>query len=39
MAIQRMVEKDGSKPSWQRGEGLRMLAEPTYEVTVDRKDA
>ncbi len=39
MAIQRMVEKDGSKPSWQRGDGLRMVAEPTYNVTVDGGDA
>ncbi len=39
MAIQRMVEKDGSKPSWQRGDGLRMVAEPTYNVTVDEGDA
>ena len=39
MAIQRMVEKDGSKPSWQRGDGLRMVAEPTYNVAVDGGDA
>ena len=39
MAIQRMVEKDGSRPSWQRGAGLRMVAEPTYTVTVDGGDA
>ena len=39
MAIQRMVEKDGSKPSWERGDGLRMVAEPTYNVTVDGGDA
>ena len=39
MAIQRMVEKEGSKPSWQRGDGLRMVAEPTYNVTVDGGDA
>ncbi len=39
MAIQRMVEKDGSKPSWKRGDGLRMVAEPTYNVTVDGGDA
>ncbi len=39
MAIQRMVEKDGSKPSWQRGDGLRMVAEPTYNVTVDGGNA
>ena len=39
MAIQRLVEKDGSKPSWQRGDGLRMVAEPTYNVTVDGGDA
>ena len=39
MAIQRMVEKDGSKASWQRGDGLRMVAEPTYNVTVDGGNA
>ena len=39
MAIQRMVEQDGSRPSWERGEGLRMVAEPTYNVTVDGGDA
>lgn len=39
MAIQRMVEKDGSKPSWQRGDGLRMVAEPTYNVVVDGGNA
>ena len=39
MAIQRMVEKEGSKPSWERGDGLRMVAEPTYNVTVDGGDA
>ncbi|MCH8963807.1 MAG: NADH-quinone oxidoreductase subunit NuoB [Planctomycetes bacterium] len=39
MAIQRLVEKEGSKPSWQRGDGLRMVAEPTYNVTVDGGDA
>ncbi len=39
MAIQRMVEKDGSKPSWQRGDGLRMVAEPTFNVTVDGGNA
>ncbi len=39
MAIQRLVEKDGSKPSWQRGDGLRMVAEPTYNATIDGGDA
>ncbi len=39
MAIQRLVEKDGSKPSWQRGDGLRMVAEPTYNVAVDGGNA
>lgn len=34
MAIQRMVEKQGAKPSWERGEGLRMVAEPKYDVRV-----
>lgn len=35
MAIQRMVEQEGAKPSWQRGAGLRMIAERTYEVRVE----
>ncbi len=37
MAIQRMVEKDGAKPSWQRDRDPRMLAEPTYQVTVEER--
>ena len=34
MAIQRMVEKEGARPSWERGSGLRMVAEPTVQVSV-----
>ena len=37
--LSRMDEKDGSKPSWKRGDGLRMVAEPTYNVTVDGGNA
>ena len=34
MTIQRMVEKHGARPSWERGKGLRLVAEPTYQVGV-----
>ena len=34
MAIQRIVEKDGVIPSAQRGKGLRLMAQTTYQVGV-----
>ena len=34
MAIQRIVEKDGIKTSAERGRGLKLVAEPTYQVNV-----
>jgi NADH-quinone oxidoreductase subunit B len=38
MAIQRLVEKDGIIPSQQRGRGLRLTAQPTYGVSVDKRN-
>ncbi len=35
MAIQRIVEEDGIRTSGQRGEGARLVAEPTYQLEVD----
>ena len=35
MAIQRMVEKEGTKPSWERGKGLRMVAAPNCEIRYE----
>jgi len=35
MAIQRIVEKDGIKTSRERGRGLKLVAEPTYQVNVN----
>jgi NADH-quinone oxidoreductase subunit B len=35
MAIQRIVERDGIKPSAQRGKGLRLVAEPTVQVGLE----
>ena len=32
MAIQRKIERDGILPSAERGKGLRMVVEPTYQV-------
>ena len=32
MAIQRLVEKDGVKPSSERGKGLGLVVEPTYQL-------
>src|SRR5436190_16517044 len=32
MAIQRMIEKEGIKPSGGRGKGYRMMVEPTYTI-------
>ena len=34
MAIQRIVERDGIKSSTERGRGLKLVAEPTYQVRV-----
>lgn len=34
MAIQRKIERDGVIPSTERGKGLRMVVEPTYQVNV-----
>ncbi len=36
MAIQRLVEKEGVKSSAERGRGLRMVAEPTIQVNVEK---
>lgn len=35
MAIQRIVERDGVRPSAERGTGLGLVAEPTYQVNTD----
>jgi NADH-quinone oxidoreductase subunit B len=37
MAIQRIVEQYGVKTSEERGEGLRMTVEPTYQLNVPKK--
>ncbi len=34
MAIQRIVEKDGVRPSAERGKGLGLVVEPTYQLNV-----
>ncbi|MCK6457845.1 MAG: NADH-quinone oxidoreductase subunit NuoB [Phycisphaerae bacterium] len=34
MAIQRIVERDGTRSSAERGKGLRLVAEPVYQVGV-----
>lgn len=34
MAIQRLVEKDGIKPSNERGKGLGLVVEPTYQLNT-----
>ena len=34
MAIQRQIERDGIRPSAERGKGLGLVAEPTYQVNV-----
>jgi NADH-quinone oxidoreductase subunit B len=35
MAIQRIVEREGIRPSGERGKGLRLVAEPTYQLNVE----
>ncbi|MCG8406148.1 MAG: NADH-quinone oxidoreductase subunit NuoB [Phycisphaerales bacterium] len=35
MAIQRQVDRDGLKTSQERGKGLGIVAEPTYQVNVE----
>ncbi|MCB9854930.1 MAG: NADH-quinone oxidoreductase subunit NuoB [Phycisphaerales bacterium] len=37
MAIQRVVEKDGVRPSSVRGKGLGLVVEPTIQVNIDSK--
>ena len=37
MAIQRIVEKDGIRPSEKRGKGLGLVVEPTIQVNIDSK--
>jgi NADH-quinone oxidoreductase subunit B len=39
MAIQRIVERDGIKPSKERGRGLRLVAEPVVQVNVEQPTA
>lgn len=39
MAIQRQVERDGIKTSDERGKGLGLVAEPTYQVNVAGQEA
>jgi len=39
MAIQRIVENEGVRPSDERGKGLRLTAEPTVQVTVGEAPA
>jgi NADH-quinone oxidoreductase subunit B len=34
MAIQRIIDRDGIKTSEERGRGLRMMVQPTYQVGV-----
>lgn len=35
MAIQRIVEREGIRPSHDRGRGMRLVAEPTYQLNAD----
>ncbi|HPF40286.1 MAG TPA: NADH-quinone oxidoreductase subunit NuoB [Phycisphaerae bacterium] len=37
MAIQRVVEQDGVRPSAERGKGLGMVVEPMVQVNIDAK--
>ncbi|GMU34475.1 MAG: hypothetical protein AMXMBFR20_23470 [Planctomycetia bacterium] len=34
MAIQRLVEKDGIRPSAERGKGMGLVVQPTYQLTM-----
>ena len=34
MAIQRLIEQEGVKGSAERGKGLRLVSQPTYQLTV-----
>ena len=34
MAIQRLIEQEGVKGSTERGKGLRLVSQPTYQLTV-----
>jgi len=36
MAIQRIVETSGIKPSTERGKGLRMVVQPTVQINVEK---
>jgi NADH-quinone oxidoreductase subunit B len=35
MAIQRLIDQEGIKPSAERGKGLRMVVQPTVQIHVD----
>jgi NADH-quinone oxidoreductase subunit B len=39
MAIQRIVEKDGIKSSKERGRGMKLVVEPTYQLNVTAANA